>query len=76
VAGPDRPELDGFPRPSGISEADLIRGYSGLPSGRRRPWPRPDSTAETVRRDLAAAADADDASDADARDDVAAEARP
>jgi len=41
------------PRPAGLTESDLIWGYRGL-----RPKPeRSIASAETVRRDLAAAAD-------------------
>jgi len=68
-----RPDLERWPTPpAGISEPELFQGYSGLAAGRRRAWPDPIPTAETIRRSLAAATDDDPVDGAGSRDDVAA----
>jgi hypothetical protein len=66
---PGRFDLEHWPaRPTGISEAELWQGYSGLAEGRNRSWPRPPTTPETIRRSLAASLGEDPGDGAGSRD--------
>jgi hypothetical protein len=73
VARQEWPGLDDSPgRPSrnSITEADLVRGYSGVGAGRRL-WPEvPVVNVETVRADYEATVEADDAERPDSREEV------
>ena len=73
MARQEWPGLDDSPgRPSrnAITEADLVRGYSGLIDRRRARRPDPILTVETVRADYEAALDEEDADGASLREEV------